>query len=222
MIINAQNCFVLVCDGAELKAVKKVLKNSVLEKNIIGLPMGLKPVKQVLESQKLSQKFVILVGLGGSLCAEYKVGDVVIYDHCIYVDKEGKIKTKYCDVNFNNYLINKLNIPLVKGLTVNNLIHSSSEKTRLNKLTDAEVIDMESYEVMSYFKNVCIIRVISDNYHDNLPNLNSAITSEGKLNNLKMMIAFMKEPLKALKLIKNALISLKILKNIIKQLIINN
>lgn len=217
-MIDEKDILILVCDGAEFKAVKKAFYNHSLSKNIIPLPIGIKAVNKFLISQQLPQKSVILIGLGGSLSPKYKVGNVLIYENCNYLDKNDKIHTKYCDSTLNNWLKTKLNASFVNGLTVDNLIHSSSIKINLNNLSNAEVIDMESYAVMSYFKSVSVIRVISDNYDDNLPDLNSAITSEGKLNNLKMAIAFIKEPLKAVKLIRNALISLKILEKVSQQL----
>lgn len=221
-MIDEKNTLILVCDGAEFKAVKKAFYNHNLLNNIILLPIGIKAVKKLLISKKIPQTSVILVGLGGSLSPKYKVGNVLIYQSCSYIDKNGKINTKYCDFTLNTFLQNKLNVPMVKGLTVNNLIHSSLTKINLNKLSNAEVVDMESYEVMNYFKSVSVIRVISDNYDDNLPDLNSAITPEGKLNNVKMAIEFIKKPLKAVKLINNALISLKVLEKVSKQLTIDN
>ena len=68
---------------------------------------------------------------------------------------------------------------------------------------------MESFAILSYFQSATVVRIISDNYDDNLPNLNFAITPDGKLNNRKVAIALLREPLKGIKLIKNALISLK-------------
>lgn len=221
-MIDEKNTLILVCDGAEFKAVKKAFYNHNLLKNIIPLPIGIKAVKKLLISKKIPQTSVILVGLGGSLSPKYKVGNVLIYQSCSYIDKNDKIHTKYCDSTLNNWLQNKLNVSSVKGLTVDNLIHSSSTKINLNKLSNAEVVDMESYEVMNYFKSVSVIRIISDNYDDNLPDLNNAITPEGKLNNIKMAIEFIKKPLKAVKLINNALISLKVLEKVSKQLTIDN
>lgn len=221
-MIDEKNTLILVCNGAEFKAVKKAFYNHNLLNNIIPLPIGIKAVKKLLISEKIPQTSVILMGLGGSLSPQYKVGNVFIYQSCSYIDKNGKIHAKYCDSTLNTFLQNKLNVPMVKGLTVDNLIHSSSIKINLNKLSNAEVVDMESYEVMNYFKSVSVIRVISDNYDDNLPDLNSAITAEGKLNNIKMAIEFIKKPLQAIKLIKNALISLKILEKVSKQLTIDN
>lgn len=77
---------------------------------------------------------------------------------------------------------------------------------------------MESFALLNYFQSVSVIRVVSDNYDDDLPDLNSAITFDGKLNNRKVAIAFLKEPWKAIKLIKNALISLQKLSAIVQML----
>ncbi|WP_373480775.1 hypothetical protein [Geminocystis sp.] len=221
-MINQDNILILVCNGAEYQRVKKGLLNNQLLDKIILLPIGIEGVNQFLKSQHLPQSSIILIGLGGSLSSSYKVGEVLIYESCSYLHKNGKLDTKYCDYDLTNYLKNKLNVSLAKGLTTDNLIHSSTEKLALNKLSNCDIVDMETYAVMSYFQSVSIIRIISDNYNDNLPDLNGAINSEGKLDILKMTMAFLKEPIKALKLIKNALISLKTLEKISQQLTIIN
>lgn len=210
--------YVFVCDGAEFKAVKKGLFCSDLKNKIIPLPMGINAVNKMLKSQNFEDnKPVILVGLGGSLSPDYTVGDLVVYENCSYL-KQGNLVTKTCDLTLNNYLINKLNCSVVKGLTTDNLIHQSSVKKSLFAQTSAAVVDMESFAILSYFHTATVVRVISDNYDDNLPNLNLAITSEGKLEPKKMAIALFQAPIKGIKLIKNGLISLKKLEAIARLL----
>lgn len=201
--------YIFVCDGAELKAVQKALFLSRLKVNIFPLPLGIKAVDKVLKNDNnLHNKNAILMGLGGSLDPNYSVGDVVIYESCSYIE-QGDLVTKNCDLALNNYLIHKLNCSVVKGLTTDSLIHQSTEKKNLFAQTGASVVDMESFAILSYLKSATVLRIISDNYDDNLPDLNSAITPDGKLNPKKMALAFLREPLKGIKLINNALISLK-------------
>ncbi len=206
--------YIFVCDGEELKAVQKGLFLSDLKRKIVSIPIGIKTVNNFLKCSQIPQnKSVILIGLGGSLSADYSVGDVVIYENCSYLDK-GNLGTKNCDLELNNYLINNLNCHLIKGLTTDTLVHQSKHKKNLSEQTYLSVVDMESFAILSYFESATVVRVISDNYEDNLPDLNSAITPDGKLNKGKMAIALMQEPLKAIKLIQNALISLKKLEEI--------
>ena len=211
------NLVLLVCDGDELKAVQKGLSCQNLSNQIIALPIGIDNVNQVLASIPINRKQALLVGLGGGLSPQLQVGDVVIYQSCSYV-KEGKILHKSCDRFLTKQLQSKLNGTLVRGLTIDQLVTSPAEKKSLYQKFNCEVVDMETYGVMNYFDSVAVMRVISDSAIDSVPDLNSAITSEGKLDKMKMAIAFMKEPIKASKLIKNALASLKILEQAIIQI----
>jgi nucleoside phosphorylase len=214
------NVFILVCNGAEFKAVNKGFNSKLINKKIIGLPIGINPVNQHLKSINNSEKSVLLIGLGGSLSPQYKVGDVVIYESSSYFNNEQKLEVKECDRTLNNWLKNTLNVPVVKGITTDKLINSSTEKANLNRWGD--VVDMESFAVMSNFNRVSVVRVISDNYDDNLPDLNKVITEEGTLNNFKMSLTFIQEPLKAITLIKNALFSLKKLEKISQRIADNS
>lgn len=210
--------YVFVCKGAEFKAVKKGLFFFDLKSKILAIPMGIKAVNKMLKSQNIDDsKSVILVGLGGSLSPDYTVGDVVVYENCSYLNR-GNLVTKTCDLALNNYLINKLNCSVVKGLTTDSLIHESSVKKSLFAQTSATVVDMESFAILSYFQKATVLRVISDNYDDNLPDLNLAITPEGKLEPKTMAIALFQAPIKGIKLIKNGLISLKKLEAMAKLL----
>ncbi|WP_324281858.1 hypothetical protein VKI22_13485 [Cyanobacterium aponinum UTEX 3221] len=210
--------YIFVCDGEELKALQKSLFSSDLKSKILPIPIGINPVNNLLKNNQIpKEKSILLIGLGGSLSLNYSVGDVVIYESCCYLDDDNLV-TKNCDSQLNKYLRDRLNCPLVKGLTTDTLISQSSQKKSLFQKTSASIVDMESFALLNYFQSVSVIRVVSDNYDDDLPDLNSAITLDGKLNNGKVAIAFLKEPWKAVKLIKNALISLRKLSAIVQML----
>lgn len=217
MIIQ-DDILILVCDGDEFKAVKKGLSGNQIAENITALPIGVNAVNKVL---KKTPTPALLIGLGGSLSDKYQVGDVVIYESCSY-SRSGEILTKNCDGSLNNLLQSKLNASVVKGLTTDKLVTSPSEKKLLNQQSNCTVVDMETYAVMNYFESVSVIRVISDNFDDFLPDLNSAITPQGKLDKLQLTIAFIKEPFKTIKLIQNALISLQKLEQVSQQLILDS
>jgi len=210
--------YICVCDGEELKALQKSLFSSDLKSKIFPIPIGINPVNNLLKNNRIPrEKSILLIGLGGSLSPNYSVGDVVIYESCCYLDDD-KLVTKNCNSQLNKYLRDRLNCALVKGLTTDTLISQSSQKKSLFQKTSAFIVDMESFALLNYFQSVSVIRVVSDNYDDDLPDLNSAITLDGKLNNGKVAIAFLKEPWKAVKLIKNALISLRKLSAIAQML----
>lgn len=214
------NLLILVCHGAEFKAVNKGFNSRLIKPKIIGLPIGINSVNQQLKNIKNEKKSVLLIGLSGSLSPQYKVGDVVIYESSSYVNNQQKIEIKYCDRALNNWLKNTLNAPIVKGITTDKLVNSSREKAQLNSWGD--VVDMESFAVISNFNCVSVIRVISDNYDDNLPDLNKAISKEGTLDNFKMSMAFIQEPFKAISLIKNALFSLRKLEKVSQKIADNS
>ncbi len=183
----------------------------------MGLPIGINAVNQLFKTINYSADKALIIGLGGSLSSSYKVGDVVIYESCSYFDN-GELVTKKCDRDFNNVLRSQLNAPIVKGLTTDKLIVSPSQKQLLQQQSNCSVVDMESYGVMSYFDSVSVVRVISDNVNDFLPDLNLAISDDGKLNKWRMSIVFLTQPLKAIKLIRNALISLKKLETVSRKI----
>lgn len=123
--------YIFVCDGEELKALQKSLFSSDLKSKIFPIPIGINPVNNLLKNSQIPKdKSILLIGLGGSLCPNYSVGDVVIYESCCYLD-EGNLVTKNCDSQLNKYLRDKLNCSLVKGLTSNTLINQSSQKKSL-------------------------------------------------------------------------------------------
>ncbi len=213
---------IFVCAGAEYQALKKGLKQTHNLHEIIKLPIGVRPVHELLNKREIIADKALLIGLGGSLSPDYKVGDVVIYQSCCYFNQDNNLVTKFCDngdSKFSDYLSAELNLPLVKGFTSNFLVNSYSQKISLQEKSGCDVVDMESFALMSYISELTVVRIISDNYHDNLPNLNSAINEQGKLDNVKMTIAFLQQPLSAINLIKNSLYSLKKLEEISSKIV---
>lgn len=209
---------ILVCEGAEYQALYRGLKPTSFSAKIITLPIGINPVHKFLQQQTIDkpEDVTLLIGLGGSLSPQYQVGDVVVYDSCSYIGDKATLQTKFCHPPLSQTLAQQLNAPLVKGVTANQLVNSPALKSTLQQESGCQVVDMETFAVMSYFPSLAVIRIISDSYNDELPDLNSAIDSEGKLNNLKMAIAFLQQPLSAIKLIRNSLISLKKLEQVVK------
>jgi len=63
-----------------------------------------------------------------------------------------------------------------------------------------------------------MLRVVSDDVLNNIPDLNQAIDPQGNLKTLPMAIALIKQPLAAVKLIKGSLTGLKALSKITAEL----
>lgn len=216
---------IFVPQGAEYQAVCQGLNNCTSPPQIIPIPIGVKNVSNFLINKEFTDQRVLLMGLAGSLTPEHSVGDVVIFESCLYIANKLQLNEKElncervkcdheatpCDRYLTKLLQEKLNLKSVKALTSDYLVHSAQDKQKLARQYQAEVVDMEGIAILDHFKSVAIIRVISDNFNDNLPNLNPVINEDGKLENKQMLIAFLKQPLAAIKLIKSSLKALKVL-----------
>lgn len=207
--LNERIDTIMVGAGAETQAVQKGLAQADV-KNIpvVSLPMGVKPVREYLAKHPIKGKKILVLGLAGSLNPECALGDIVIYQNCVYLGEK-----RSCDPTLNNLITSQLSAPrsLVRGLTSDRLIHRATDKERLRNTTEADVVDMESFVIMSHFPRVAILRVISDHSQQNLPNLESAIDSQGKLTSWPLAIALARQPLAATRLIFASLHSLRVL-----------
>lgn len=205
---------ILVPQGAEYQAVCRGLNRiNSPQPLVLPIPIGCKSLTQHLEklhSQNLPQN-VLLMGLCGSLSPQYAVGDVVVYQQCI----NQMNATQSCDDELTKLLYHKLKdqSSLVRGLTSDRIIHSTSEKQHLGQFYNTDVVDMEGLAVLEVFKKVGIVRVISDDIHHNLPNLTSAISPEGALFPLPLAIGMIQQPVAATRLIWGSLRGLSVLQN---------
>ena len=208
---------ILVPQGAEHKAVTKNFpQNHNLQ--ISPTPIGCSSVDKYLQSLDHPQQYqqVIVMGLCGSLNPQLKVGDVVLYDSCMYEAQIFK-----CSPLFITLSINSAKSPVkspVQALTSDRLIHLASEKQTLYKSTNCDVVDMEGYAVLEFFSKlnipVSMIRVVSDDASHDLPNLKTAIDQNGNLKPLELAISFVKNPIAAIRLIRGSLKSLQILSQV--------
>jgi nucleoside phosphorylase len=211
---------ILVPQGAEYLAVSKALKASKKPQlpELLAIPIG--APSKYLESIPNLHNFqnVLIMGLGGSLSQEYAVGDVVIYQDCI---KLGNSKSLVCDFELTKIIQQKLpNAPLVNSLTSDRLIHLATEKQKLHQISQAQVVDMEGYSILTNLKQaVAMVRIISDDANHDLPDLTKAIDQDGILQNLPLAIALIRQPIAAIRLITGALKALKVLERTARALI---
>ncbi|MBD2185105.1 phosphorylase [Planktothrix sp. FACHB-1355] len=218
---------ILVPQGSEYKSVLRgVSRFNGKTPPIFPVPVGVKPLTRYLEKwQKLEffahhqQPKVLLMGLCGSLTPRYSVGDVVIYRSCIYGSAE-ELRDKMCDRAFTKVLYNNLNekAALVRGFTSDRIIYSASEKRSLGKLYDSEVVDMEGFAALEVLSkggfSVAMLRVISDDSQQDVPDLNSAISADGSLQSLPLAIGMLRQPIAATRLIRGSLRGLKVLEKV--------
>jgi len=210
---------ILVARGAEYTAVCRGLKKSDVQGvEVIPIPMGVGALSRYLQEVRLTAKPMLLLGLGGSLNPEYGLGNIVIYEECYYQNKLGELLKKECDPNLKTMIEAKLSTSVVKGLTCDRLIHTAAAKAENRRLTGADVVDMESWIIRENFPSVAIVRVISDNYEQSLPDLNSAVDNQGNLNPFSLALRMSQQPLASLELIRSSLKALGVLEKITTEL----
>lgn len=157
------------------------------------------------------------MGLCGSLTYRYSVGDIVLYQACAYINAApGQLHP--CSPTLTTLLQEKLKqTSLVHALTSDRLIWSADEKRHLGQIYSADVVDMEGFaalEVLSGGVAVAMLRVVSDDCEHDLPNLTSALSSDGSLQSLPLAIGMLRQPMAATRLIRGSLRGLQVLQEV--------
>lgn len=225
---------ILVPQGAEYQAVCRGLKSkSSRVPKVLSIPMGCQSLNTYLQQWKQSRDFlnkppksVLLMGLCGGLSSRYRVGEMVIYSGCGYREQTGKLLWQECDRHLVTLLKHHLKekATVVKGWTSDRLIGLAQEKQDLYQQYQMDVVDMEGFTALDSLREVgikmAIIRVISDDYQQDLPNLASAISREGTLKPLPLTISMMQKPIAGIRLIQGSLKGLRILQQLTHKLFI--
>ncbi len=220
---------ILVVRGAEYRAVKQgIRKTNIATKSlnipqIIPIPIGEQDAEKIWENQQFidnspPQK-VLMIGLCGSLSPQHSVGDMVLYQACIK-DNLSLATDEALTATIKQKL--NSNIPLVTALTCDHVINSTTEKQTLAKTYPATVVDMEGFAYLETLQSqgisVAILRVVSDDSHYDLPDLNHAINQHGELQTIPLMISMLRQPLAAIRLIKGSLQGLQVLTQVTEKL----
>jgi len=236
---------ILVPQGAEYQAVCRGLSQiSTPHPQVLAIPIGCEPVTRYLEKWQKSEQFptyphtrILLMGLAGSLSPQYKLGDIVLYQDCICPSNQSKSWLSQSDrklqldsptlpsaLSTDSELTNLIKhhlqekAYLVRGLTSDRLIWSSSQKRQLGQIYQTAVVDMEGYAVLEVLNStgvaVAMLRVISDDCYYDLPDLNFAISPDGVLETFPLAMGMMRQPLAATRLIRGSLKGLRILQQV--------
>ncbi|TAF06975.1 MAG: phosphorylase [Nostocales cyanobacterium] len=211
---------ILVPQGAEYQAVCRGLSRFPgSQSKVIAVPLGMQALRQFLKKncQHLNQlnQQVLLMGLCGSLNERYSIGDIVLYQDCIY---QGKLQK--CDSILNKSIHKQLGdkVSFVKGVTSDRVISLAEEKRNLHQQFGADVVDMEGFATLEFFQrlgvSVAILRVVSDDSLHDIPDLTSVITADGSLPPLPLAWKLIRQPLAAIRLIRGSLQGLKVLETI--------
>ncbi len=219
--------YIFVPQGAEAAAIRRGLKKvPVFPPLVLSTPMSALPLQNYLQKCLQEGYFnqhkpprILLMGLCGSLSPQYRLGDIVIYESCIYATTKG-LWRQNCDSSLTHWLQERLpNSPqLVTGLMSDQIICQAQKKQQLAQQYPAQVVDMEGFAALEIFSNtsipVAMVRVVSDDFRQNLPDLNCAVTNDGSLATLPLAIEMLRQPLAALNLIRGSLQAIQVLQQI--------
>lgn len=228
--VEISRLLILVPQGAEYQAVVGAIKNNPHSPVILAIPVGKLAVNRYLQDWRqnnpdFSPTGVILMGLGGSLSAEFGLGQAVVLESCLNYQNDQADQEQYSDRILNDWVQQKLgrNLRRVQGLTSDRVITDATEKHALGKRFNCQVVEMEGWAVLSFFRQLgipaTIIRVISDEVGQSLPDLSKIYNTQGQLNAIALSLALGKEPIAGYKLIVGSLKSLKTLNKITKKLL---
>ncbi len=225
---------VFVPQGAEFKAVQRGLRRSGCQDAVAlyAMPMGPVPVRQFLQQWRQTElkhlapsPSLLLVGLCGSLTQGLSVGDRVLYRSCI----DGSVPQSVPDLGCDPSLLQTLQDCLspsaiaVTGLMCDRMVHLAAEKETLAQRYGAEAIDMEGYAFLQALQSIDgialgMLRVVSDDAQHDVPDLAAAMTETGELKPLALASSMIRQPRRALRLIRGSLLGLKQLEAAVAQL----
>ena len=215
---------IVVPQGAEYQAVCRGLQLADAEPiQIITIPIGTKNIGQILASysQQLAQsRRVLIMGLCGSLTESYNIGDGLLVKSCLNLESN-QINL---DSGLTAMLQDILSVEVVTGLTSDRIITQAKEKLMLSQQYPVSVVEMEGYGYVAQLQqqgiSVAMLRVVSDGLTGDLPDLSNAIDHQGDLKVIPTAIAFLKQPIAAMRLIRGSLTGLKTLEQMTAKLFV--
>ncbi len=214
---------IFVPQGAEYKAVCGGLSHITgTTPTVLAIPVGMKPLTKYLEQWQRDKHFpndsqprVLIMGICGSLSKRYAVGDVVLYRNCVY-----QKQVRECDRVFTTQLHSQISdkVSLVNSLSCDRVIWSAGEKLHLGETLGTDVVDMEGFAALEFFNAsgvaVAMLRVVSDDCQYDIPDLTTAINTDGSLQPLKLAMILLRQPIAATRLIRGSLTGLKVLEQV--------
>ena len=211
---------ILVPAGAEYRAVKRGLKRIRGSRpQVVVIPAGPQALQGFLAvwegRHQLQSSGMLLMGLGGSLSPDYDVGDGVLLETVWYVGGTSEAKAYGCNPSLTTQISEQLGIAMGNGVTCDRIITTAAEKRQLRDRYCADVVDMESAALLQALPrgHVAVLRIISDGCHHDLPDISTAIASDGSLQPLPLILGFLRQPLSALRFVWGSLQALKALEN---------
>ena len=184
MTIPHVDLCVVVASDAEYRIARRSLPSAGILKTGIGAP-GFLPSHIPQCSQ------VLITGFAGALDPTLKTGDAVTYTKCL--DENGH--SLDCEPIKS--------ITSGKGISVSKVIVSAAGKKKLREKHGADVVDMESFQILKacYDRQIraSVLRVISDEADEDLPDFNLAIRDDGSIDKRELPRVLLARPFLALK-----------------------
>lgn len=217
---------ILVPKGAEHQAICKGLRDVRKPPAVLPIPVGSKALAPHLKTLQatgcLNQgQRVLVMGLCGGLNPDLAVGMPVLYKSCTFLEAaQPSAPTITCDRTLTAQLQAHLTESprLVTAVTSDRVIFLASEKQQLFQETQADVVDMEGYTILSLLTDLGIsvvtLRVVSDDCQSDLPDLSNAFDSKGALRPLALTTAMIRRPIAASQLIRGSTKGLKIMETL--------
>ncbi len=220
---------ILVPQGAEYRAVCGGLRQTLNPPTVFPIPVGAIAVAAYLEQLHQtgvlnSGQQVLMMGLCGGLKSDLAVGQGVLYDTCLTTNSDQVGIHLDCDRALPTTLQHTLPgmVRRVTAVMSDRVIWRAADKQQLAQDTGADVVDMESFAAVQRLTDwgltVATLRVVSDDCQHDIPNLAAAIDAQGALMPEAIAIAMIKQPIAALRLIRNSMHSLKLLQSLTAEL----
>ena len=221
---------VLVPQGAEYQAVKKGLQKAHSALQVLPIPVGFQAVTHTLYQGSLAEQFqqrspqgIIILGLAGSLSPQLTKGQVVLY-RAIQSLSGPQTRLGAWNLETVTDFLSRLNQPitLVNALNSDRVITQAQEKFHLGETYQAQVVDMEGAALSQYGQKnqipMVMLRVISDDVDQSLPDLSQVYNTQGDLQPWLLAKALFQQPLAGLNLITGSLFALNKLEQLATQL----
>ena len=160
---------------------------------------------------------LLVMGVTGSLNPHYGIGQPVWVTECEQWPPEKFTTQLQSDIDLSQAIAtllaenNHASIPLVTGMTVNQVICQASAKHTLAHQSGADVVDMENITILQFAQQqnlpLAILRVVSDAVDHDLPDLENIYDVKGNLKPWTLTTRFLRRPGAAMRLIHGSLIA---------------
>lgn len=183
---------IVVASDAEYRIARRSLPSANILKTGIGAP-------NFLQSHLPECSSVLITGFAGALDPALKAGEAVSYDRCLN-EKGGSIDCLPLKA-FSQAI----------GISVSRVIINASEKHRLRHAHKADAVDMESFEILKACRErelkASVLRVISDEAQEDLPDFNLAIKDDGSIDRRELPRVLLARPFLAMKFARSVRVS---------------